>query len=363
MWSVSSVTHALMVVMLAAAPAAAAQVTSSRDTSMVVDSAYIRQAVRGNYLEVALGRMAESRAEDPSVKDFAERMVSDHNDMNKEWIDLAQDNDMKVTVDFGPDGKQTIDRFEELSGTRFDQAYMSEMIRDHEENLFAFQRLARWAGSAEVRQLASTGASTIQEHLELARQVGSRVGVSSTAGRAGSVPPAPAPSDSDRTRRTTEPEDRGTLSGEDRAFVQNVLQDHLMHVQLAQLARREARQDGTRRLAENMEYEFEGWQQRWANVAERYEVKPPSHLGPDHREKVERLEGASKGNVDRTYIQIVAEHLESVVPYFEKEGQAVQSAAVRGLVNEELPVIRQIVAGVRGIKGETQERAEASERH
>ena len=100
------VTHALMVVMLAAASEAAAQVTSSRDTSVVVDSAYIRQAVRGNYLEVALGRMAESRAEDPSVKDFAERMVSDHNDMNKVWIDLAQDNDMKVTVDFGPDGSR-----------------------------------------------------------------------------------------------------------------------------------------------------------------------------------------------------------------------------------------------------------------
>ena len=362
MWRVSSVTHALMAVMLAAAPAAAAQVTSRRDTSIVVDSAYIRQVVRGNYLEVALGRLAESRAEDSAVKDFAKRMVSDHNAMNKEWIDLAQDNDMKVTVDFGPDGKQTIDRFEDLSGTRFDQAYMAEMIRDHEDNLFTFQRLARWAPSVQVRQLASTGGPIVQDHLALARQVGSRVGVSSTAGRAGGVPPAPAPSDSDRTRRTTEPGDRGTLSGEDRAFVQNVLQDHLMHVQLAQLARREARQDGTRRLAENMEDEFESWQQRWANVAERYEVKPPSHLGPNHREKVERLEGASKGNIDRTYMQIVAEHLESVVPYFEKEGQAVQSAAVRGLVNEELPVIRQIVAGVRGIKGETKERAGASER-
>jgi putative membrane protein len=362
MSKVSSLTHALTAVMLAVAPGAAAQVTSSRDTSAVVDSAYIRQAIRGNYLEVALGRLAESRAEDSSVKDFAERMVSNHNDMNKEWIDLAQDNDMKVTVDFGPEGKQTIDRFEDLSGTRFDQAYMSEMIKDHEENLFTFQRLARWAGSAEVRQLASTGALTLQEHLALARQVGSRVGVSSTAGRAGGVPPAPTPSDSDRTRRTNEPGDGGTLSEVDRAFVQNVLQDHLMHVQLAQRARRDARSDETRQLAENMENEFEQWQERWANVAEGYGVKPPSHLGPDHRKKVERLEGASKGNVDRTYTEIVADHLESVVPYFEKEGQAVRSAAVRGLVNEELPVIRQIVAGVRRIQGDTKGQTEGTER-
>ncbi len=353
MSKVSSVTCALTAVILAAAPGAAGQVTASRTTSAVVDSASIRQAVRGNYLEVALGRLAESRAEDASVKEFARRMISDHNSMNQQWTSLANKNGMAVLLDFGPEGKQTIDRFEDLSGTRFDQAYMAEMMRDHEESLFMFQRLARSAGSAEVRQLASAGLPTIEEHLALARQVGSRVGVSSTAGRAGGVPPAPTPSDSDRTRRRIEPDDRGTLSEVDRAFVQNVLQDHLMHVQLAELARREAKRDETRRLAENMENEFEGWQQRWADIAQRYQVKPPKHLGPDHQKKVERLQDASKGRVDRTYTEIVAEHLESVVPYFEKEGQAVRSAAVRGLVNEELPVIRQIVAGVRGIQGDT----------
>ena len=352
---VSPVVHALAAMMLAAAPGAAAQ-----GTSAVVDSAYIREAVRGNYLEVALGRLAESRAEDASVKEFARRMISDHNSMNQEWTSLAKENRMEVLLDFGPGAKQTIDRFEDLSGTRFDQAYMAEMMRDHEETLFMFRRMARSASSAEVRQLASAGATTIEEHLALSRQVGSRVGVSSTAGRAGDVPPAPP--DSDRTRRRTEPDNPGSLSKEDRAFVQNVLQDHLMHVQLAQLVRQEAKRDETRRLAENMENEFEGWQQRWAGIAQRYQIKPPNHLGPDHQKKVERLEGASKGNVDRTYTEIVAEHLESVVPYFEKEGQGVRSAAVRGLVNEELPVIRQIVAGIRGIQGDTRGPTEASER-
>lgn len=350
MSKVSSVTRTLTAVMLTAAPGAAAQVTPSPDSSAVVDSTYIRQAVRGNYVEVALGRLADSRAEDASVKEFARRMVTDHNSMNQQWTSLARKSGMAVILDFGPEGKRTIERFEDLSGTRFDQAYMAEMIRDHEETLFLFQRLARWAGSAEVRQLASAGVPSLEEHLALSRQVGSRVGVSSTAGRAGGLPPAPQPSDSDRTRRTNETDDRGTLSAEDRAFVQNVLQDHLMHVQLAQLARRDARQGETRRLAQNMESEFEGWQQRWVDIAERYQVRPPTNLGPDHRKKVQRLEAASNGSLDRTYTEIVVEHLESVVPYFEKEGQAVRSAAVRGLVNDELPVIRQIVAGVRGME-------------
>jgi putative membrane protein len=371
---VMPITVALAAV-LATAPGARAQVTGQeprpswptvgRDTAttagLAVDSVYIRQAIRGNFTEVALGRLAESRAEDSAVKDFAERMVSEHNSMNEQWAELAEENDMQVGVDFGEAGQQTIERLEDLEDTEFDQAYMSEMIRQHEQDLAAFQRMTTSARSPEVRQLANSGLSTIRAHLTLAQQVGSRVGVSTVAGRTGGVDvPAPAPSDDPRRRTTVDRttrddrddrDDRAALRREDRAFIQNVLQDHLMHIRLAERAKREARRDDTRRLAERMEEEFEEWQERWVNVAERYDVKPPKNLGPLHGQKLERLERASKGNVDRTYTRIVAEHLASVVPYFEKEGQSVRPAAARRLVDDELPVIRGILAGVRRMPG------------
>jgi putative membrane protein len=152
--------------------------------------------MRGNSLEVGLGRVAESRAENSEVKSFAERMVEDHNAMNREWSTLALKNGMKLSLDFGPDGKETIDRLEDLSGTEFDQAYMSEMLRQHEQNLAAFERMASSATSSNVKQLAQNGVPTIREHLSLARQVGSRVGVSTTAGRPSGVNvPRPNPSD------------------------------------------------------------------------------------------------------------------------------------------------------------------------
>ena len=135
-----------------------------------------------------------------------------------------------------------------------------------------------------------------------------------------------------------------------------------MHVRLAERARREARSDQTRRLAERMEEEFEDWQERWENLAKRYDLKPPSHLGRLHGQKLERLERASRGNVDRTYLAIVTEHLESVVPYFEKEGQAVRPAAVRRLVDEELPIIREILENTRRLERQARGRAEGSSR-
>ena len=388
MLNVMPITGALAAV-LVAAPGALAQVTSSPDTAkspwptvnrtptfgddVSADSSFVRQAMRGNYIEVALGRLAESRAEDDGVESFAERMISDHNSMNEEWTALANDNDMKVFPEFGPAGQQTIDRLEDLDGDEFDQAYMAEMIRQHEQDLATFGRMRQSARSSEVRQLASTGESAIRQHLALAQQVGSGVGVATTAGRAGGVPaPAPVPSNEDRTGRTSdgatgdERDDRNNgsaLRSEDRAFVQNVLQDHLMHIKLAQRAQREATSDETRRLAERMEKDFTEWQGQWEDLAARYEVKAPTHLGNLHGKKVDKLEGASKGSFDQTYASIVADHLASVVPYFEKEGQEVGVAAARRLVDDELPMIRENLSRAKQLEGKANEKERNSDRN
>ena len=370
------VTTAFAAALLAAASSAFAQVTTSpkpsnspwetvgRDPSTpgtaVSDTGYIRQALRGNSLEVGLGRVAESRAENSEVKSFAERMVEDHNSMNREWSDLARRNRIAVLpVDFGPNGQQTIERLEDLSGTAFDQAYMNEMLRMHELDLAAFQRMASSASSPEVRQLASSGVSTIQQHLTLARQVGSRVGVSTTAGRPGGVyVPRPYPSDTitartpDRTNRDERDDrnardDRGGLRAKDRGFIQEVLQDHMMHIRLAERAQREAKNDDVRRLANRLEKDFKEWEKRWENLADRYDIKEPNNLGHLHKDKVEKLERASGRNVDRVYTEILSDHLASMVPYFQKEGQQVQSGAARRLAQEELPVIRAYLSAAR----------------
>lgn len=58
----------------------------------------------------------------------------------------------------------------------------------------------------------------------------------------------------------------------------------------------------------------------------------------------------------------MAENLASVVPYFLKEGQAVRSAAVRRLVDDELSVIREHLARARRLQEQASTRAGASDR-
>jgi putative membrane protein len=373
MLKVMPITGALVAV-LATAPGASAQVTSRSDSAVnnpwpqagrvttngdvAADSTFIRQTIRGNYTEVALGRLAGSRATNSQVKDYAERMVSDYNDLNKEWVDLAQDNDMKVTVDFGPAGQQSIDRLEGLSGAAFDQAYMSERIREQEQDLAALQRMATSARSNELRQLSSTSASTVREHLALAQQVGSQVGVSSTAGRVGGVPtPAPTTTTDDHTRRTTTNDGNNTenrddhgannnesssLGAADRAFVDNVLRDHLMHIRLAKQAQHQGG-DEVKDLAQRIEKDFTKWSDRWENFADKRDAEVSSKLQPHNKEKLDRLNKAKdRKEFDRAYADLVADHLELMVQDFQAAGQRTQTPAVQRLAKDELPVIRDL---------------------
>jgi predicted outer membrane protein len=282
-------------------------------------------------------------------------MVSEHNEINEQWARLARDNGMRIDVDLGPAGKQTIDQLDDLQGNEFDQAYMNAMIRQHENDLATFQRLSSSAQSSDVRQLANNGLSTIQQHLTLARQVGSRVGVSTTAGRVGDVTPLPAPlpSEEDRARRTTKTTNRheiGALRSTDREFVETVLGAHLLQIELAERARRQGRNDEIRRLAERLDEDFTEWRERWEKVADRYNVDVPSHLGPLRRDKVEKLEDVSERRFDRTYAQVVVDHLEAVLPYYEKEGRDVRPNELRRLVDEELPLIREHLARARRLE-------------
>ena len=378
MWKVMSITGALAAAMLAVAPGARAQVTSGdsnpspwatvrRDPapggSALADTAYINQTIRGNYTEVGLGRVAESRAADSGVKEFAQRMISEHNSMNQQWATLARNNRIRAEAPFGGDKDESIERLEDLSGAEFDRAYMAEMIRRHEQDLDAFEQMETSARSPEVRQLAKSGVSTIREHLALAQQVGRRVSVSTTVARTGGVTvPVPAPSD-DARRRTAadganrdERKDRGdrrTLRAEDRAFVEGVLGDHLMHIRLAKRAQREAKRGDTRRLAERIEKELTNWAERWENFADRRDANVTSHLERQHRKKLERLDKASERNFDHAYAAIVAEHLESLVDDFREERLEKRPGAVGRLAKEELPVLRDLLERARRLEKQT----------
>jgi putative membrane protein len=314
----------------------------------VTDSSFVREATAGSLLEVRLGNLAQERTASSAVKQFAQRMVTDHTRMAGQWTTLAKSNGLPPTV-LDQAALQDVTRLGQLRDAEFDREYMVTMIQDHQRDADTFRSQGQTAQLPQVRQLAASDLTIIQQHLQMAQQVGSTVGANTNVAVA---PQAPPPTVSSQNA-TVPPRPAKGGSKEltaDRQFIQEVAADNMLEIRLAQMAQRQASGSDVKRLADRMASDFTKWQDRWTSMASRNGMAFHPGMGNLHRQKVERLQKASKGQFDRVYVRTVIENLQSIVPYFENEGRSARSSEVRNLVKDELPTLKEHLEMAKRIK-------------
>jgi putative membrane protein len=302
--------------------------TSQARAQIVADTAFIREVRTDNQVEIRLGNVAEKRASNSAVKQFAQKMVSDHTTLNNQWGSVATRNGLTAPANLDAAQQQLVSRLSSLSGAEFDREYMGSMVQAHQEAVATFQRLGPSAQSPEVRQLASSGLPILQQHLTMAQQVANEVGASVATG--GKVPTGAVASD----------KNGGTGVKADQDFVAEVVQGHDMEVQLADIERQKGKDAKVKDFAGNVRNDFKDYGDRWHNIASNNKLTVPAHLGHLHQDKVDRLKSASGNQVDRVYLDIVRETVGSMVPYYQKEGRQSQSGQVRNLAENELPMLQ-----------------------
>jgi putative membrane protein len=150
------------------------------------DHAFIMDAAMGGMAEVEIGQLAGGKAQSEAVKQFAQRMVTDHGKVNDELKTLAQNKNISLPTDSGAKHKATKDRLAKLSGAAFDKAYMQEMLTDHRKDVSEFQKESRTGKDPDVKAWATKTLPTLEEHLQLA-QAASRGAVGTSGTKSGST--------------------------------------------------------------------------------------------------------------------------------------------------------------------------------
>jgi putative membrane protein len=307
-------------------------VTPQTGTGISADMPFIRLAASSNLMEILLGRQAESRASNQAVRQFGQRMVTDHSQMQQQLQSAAASLGQSFTPALNAHHQQEVSRIQNLTGQEFDRAYMTAMIRGHQQDVSEFQTRSQSANTTQVRTLASSSLPMLQQHLSLAVQVGNQVGADSTTVVAG-------PNNPNQPDRG----DRGNVRA-DAEFIRDVGADNTMQMQLAELARDRARNSSIRNYAERELEDHRRLQRQWENMASNNGFPLREGMGRNHREKVEQLRKANGNNFDRTYMTLMVQQHQDEVSYWRKEGRASKSQQVRRLVNSGLPTLEQHLA-------------------
>jgi putative membrane protein len=151
--------------------AASATVTFAQANASDDDKHFVEAALKGGMTEVDLGKMAAEKGASADVKQFAQKMVTDHTRMGDKMKTIAGQigvtpPSMDTLSGMGDEAKLKV-----LSGKSFDDAYISAMLKDHEDDLEAFRKEAASGTSPEVKRAAMQGEAVVKEHLAMIRRI------------------------------------------------------------------------------------------------------------------------------------------------------------------------------------------------
>jgi len=159
-------------VLLALAGVVAIPLTAAGASSVPkADRQFIAEAASGGQMEVELGRMAADKASSDRVKQFGQRMVDDHAKANDELKDLAGKKAVTLPAKVSDKQRKTIDRLARLKGAEFDHAYMQMMLQDHVEDVGKFRKESQSAKDPDVKAFAAKTLPTLEEHLQMAKDI------------------------------------------------------------------------------------------------------------------------------------------------------------------------------------------------
>jgi len=137
---------------------------------------FLEEAAQHGVAEVDAGKLAASKATNAEVKKFGEQMAQDHGKANEELKQLASQKGVQVKEEPDRAHKRASDQLQKLSGADFDKKYMGQMVKDHEEDVKKFQKMAKDAKDPEVRAFAEKTVPVLEKHLDMARQVADETG-------------------------------------------------------------------------------------------------------------------------------------------------------------------------------------------
>lgn len=129
------------------------------------DKAFFENAASAGMFEIQAGKLAQTKASDPQVKSYAEKMVSDHTEAAAKLEKLAKAKNVTLPTALSKHHQMMLDRLNKVSaGSDFDAAYKRQMIVSHKEAVSLFDQESKKGQDAEVKAFAAELLPKLQAH-------------------------------------------------------------------------------------------------------------------------------------------------------------------------------------------------------
>ena len=155
-------------------PTSTAEVAPNPEISSWNDNIIVARLVAGDKAEVKLGRLAESKAIIPAVKEFARMIVADHSKSEKDVAALQSSAKLSPSTagkDTGTKaGEDIAQRLTAMpKSTDWDSTFVRHVFEEHQHDIADAKAMQNQAKDAQLKALLGNTLPVLQKHLDSAR--------------------------------------------------------------------------------------------------------------------------------------------------------------------------------------------------
>jgi len=133
---------------------------------------FAEQAAVIGKAEIELGKLALKNSQDAQVQKFAQRMITDHSNADKQLQSIATQQSLTLPQKLDTEHQALMDKLSDMKGAQFDREYSKAMSEGHDKAVALFEAASRDPQMpAELKQFASTTLPTLESHRDMAHSM------------------------------------------------------------------------------------------------------------------------------------------------------------------------------------------------
>ena len=135
------------------------------------DRKFVGTANEAGGAEIKMAKLAMDHASSSDVKDFASRMVSDHQQADDKLDKIAADKGVNESDTLSAKDQAEVSKLSKLEGKAFDREYIKSQLAAHKAAVALFKKESKSANDNDLRQFAASTLPTLEDHLQLVEQL------------------------------------------------------------------------------------------------------------------------------------------------------------------------------------------------
>ena len=131
---------------------------------------FVTKAAIGGMFEVQSSKVAQDKLQDQGLKDFAQKMISDHGAANAKLESIAGEQKLKVPADLDAVHKSDVDKLQ-AGAAPVDASYADMQKVAHADAVSLFEAYAKDGDNAALKSFAADTLPTLKMHQDMIQKV------------------------------------------------------------------------------------------------------------------------------------------------------------------------------------------------